>query len=293
MTGNQQSLTIVTVTFNSSAVLPEMLASIPDDVPLLIVDNGSQDINHFTDITQRSGVKVIRNKENVGFGRACNQAVAQINTDLVLFLNPDTLILDKAIDHLVAASTKYPEASAFGPAIVRANGKPYFRRSSVIVSDSKKMPKGWPTKDCEVPILSGSALMVRVVDFNLIKGFDKNIFMYHEDDDLCLRLKSRCGPLMFIRRAQVLHHFGNSSGSSPMISYLRGKYMGQSRMYASLKHRKKMAFLMAILSALANLCLIPRLFSPQKRAKSFGFLVGVIGARKRLVNNPFEESRHL
>lgn len=82
-----------------------MLASIPNDVTLLIVDNGSQDINHVTDVTQRNGIKVIRNKENVGFGRACNQAVAEINTDLVLFLNPDTLILDKAIDHLVAAAT--------------------------------------------------------------------------------------------------------------------------------------------------------------------------------------------
>ena len=63
-----------------------MLASIPNDVTLLIVDNESRDINHITDITQRSGIKVIRNKENVRFGRACKQAGAEINTDLVLFL---------------------------------------------------------------------------------------------------------------------------------------------------------------------------------------------------------------
>ena len=182
-------LAVVTVTFNSSTVLPRMLETIPSDVPVTIVDNGSGDADEIAVIAKRFGSHLVCNKENLGFGRACNIGASNVNAELVFFLNPDAVIVDRAIEHLIRASRDYPHASAFGPAIKTGIGRPYFRRSSVIAPIKWRLPRGWPDQDTEVPVLSGAALAVRKLDFDSVGGFDPKIFLYHEDDDLCLRLK--------------------------------------------------------------------------------------------------------
>ena len=68
--------TVVTVAHNSASVLPAMLASVPAGVPVIVVDNGSRDSAEIAEVTERHGAKLIRNGENAGFGRACNQGAA-------------------------------------------------------------------------------------------------------------------------------------------------------------------------------------------------------------------------
>ena len=279
MTATKKPISVVTVTYNSSAVLPEMLKSVPDNIPVIVVDNGSEDAERTAAITEEYGSVFVRSNENLGFGRACNLGAALAKTELVFFLNPDAVIVEGTIAHLVRASQVYQHASAFGPAIETAKGKPFFRRSSAIDPQKSILPRGWPEDDKKVTVLSGSALAVRKRDFDAVEGFDPKIFLYHEDDDLCLRLKAQCGPIMFVKRARVVHQGGYSSGTSPTISKLKGHHMGYSRVYASLKHDKSMAFERAVLSALFELLLFPRLASPRKRAKSFGYLSGVLSAR--------------
>ncbi len=276
--------TVVTVTHNSHATLPEMLASIPDTVPVIVVDNASADVAEVKGIAASHGAKLICNKENIGFGRANNQGAAKAQTEMVIFLNPDARLLDGTVDCLADASRTYRRASAFGPAIELENGKPYFRRYSLLASNRENLPpkkRGWPENDQEVSVLSGSALVVRKRDFDSVGGFDPEIFLYHEDDDLCLRLKANCGPLMWIRQARVTHAQGQGSGTALSTYRLKGFHMGHSRVYASVKHGVPMAFERAILSAIGELLLIPRLFSARRRAKSFAYLSGILSARRR------------
>ena len=272
-------VSIVTVTYNSGTVLPGLLESLPRGMPIIVVDNGSDDADLIDELAVKHRFHFIRNKENVGLGCACNLGAAQIESELILFLNPDAVLVDGAIEHLAYASQKYLHASAFSPAIMRSNGKQYFRRSSVIAPQEPKLPKGWPEGDCEIPVLSGAAFAVRRADFETIGGFDPNIFLYHEDDDLSLRLKAECGPLMFVRQAKIVHQGGQSSGSSPAVARMKGRHMGYSRVYTSLKHGTPLAFERAILSAIGEICLLPRLVSSRRRAKSLGYLAGILGAR--------------
>ena len=272
-------ISVVTVTYNSSTILPTMLASLPDDVFVVVVDNGSTDIRRTKEVAQAHGAQLIRNDQNIGFGSACNQGAGVVGTELVLFLNPDTVVVDHALDRLVRAAHLYPKASAFNPAIEGASGKPLFRRSSSIDPSAWRLPKGWPNEDREVSVLSGAALLVRRHHFESVSGFDPKIFLYHEDDDLCLRLKGCCGPLMFVRDARVIHQAGRSSGTDSATSYLKGTSMGQSRVYASLKHGKPLAFERAILGAVGEICLLPRLLSARRRSRSIGYLFGILHAR--------------
>ena len=272
-------ISVVTVTYNSSTILPAMLESLPDDVFAVVVDNGSTDVLTTADVVEAHGAQFVRNDENVGFGRACNQGARLVETELVLFLNPDTVVGDRALDLLARAANLYPKASAFNPAIEGTNGRPLFRRSSTIDPRSWRLPKGWPNEDREVSVLSGAALLVRRHLFESVSGFDPEIFLYHEDDDLCLRLRESFGPLMFVRAARVIHQAGRSSGRDPATANLKGFHMGHSRVYASLKHGKPLAFERAILSAVGQICLFPRLFSARRRSKSMGYLSGILSAR--------------
>ena len=271
-------VTVVSVAYNSSGVLPAMLDSIPAGVPAIVVDNGSKDASETAVIAGAHGAHLIQNQENLGFGRACNQGAELVDTELIFFLNPDAVILDGALDHLVSASLRFPHASGFNPALRKANGKQLFRRSSTIDPKGWRLPKGWPEGDREVPVLSGAAMMVRKCSFEAIAGFDSEIFLYHEDDDLSLRLREQCGPLMFVRAARVMHQAGRSSGLDPATSYLKGLHMGRSRVYASLKHGKPIAFERALLSAVGAICVMPRLLSARRRSKSIGYLAGILGS---------------
>ena len=208
---------MVTVTFNSSAVLPAMLRSISGDVPVIVVDNASEDAAKTSAIATGFGAQVALNQENVGFGRACNIGAARVNTDLVLFLNPDAIVVGGALACLANAADRYPQASAFNPVFESTDGGQIFRRKSSIDPTKWKLPRGerWPHNDQEVRVLLGAALLVRIADFDSIGGFDTDIFLYYEDDDLCQRLRASCGLLMFIRKARIVHDRGNSSRSDP------------------------------------------------------------------------------
>ena len=162
------AITAVTVTHDSASVLPVMLASVPESVPVIVVDNGSRDSAGTASIAQEHDARLIRNGENLGFGRSCNQGAALAETSLILFLNPDAELARNAIDRLVEASRRYPDAGAFNPVIAHPNGEQFFRRSNPISPSRARMPRGWPDSDKQVSVLSGVALLVRKRDFNAV-----------------------------------------------------------------------------------------------------------------------------
>ena len=275
-------VTVISVCYNSTAVIGDMLGSIPPDVPAVLVDNGSTDSAALETIARPAGARLLRNAENRGFGPACNQGAEGAGTEFLLFLNPDARLEPGALGALVAAAARYPLASAFNPAIRQPDGRPYFKRGSAILPHRVALPRGWPEADREVPVLSGAALFVRRTAFEAVGGFDPEIFLYHEDDDLALRLAARCGPLMFIREAVVSHQGGGSSVRSPAIAALKAWHMGRSRVYAARKHARPFAFAGALVQALVQAASPVVLVSPRKRAKQGAFLRGVWSRRPRL-----------
>jgi len=273
------SVTIVSICYNSMAVLPAMLASVPDGVPVVLVDNASANGAALAELAERRGAVLIRNDENRGFGVACNQGAAIAKTDFILFLNPDAELQPGALEALLAAMARHPKASAMNPRISEADGRPYFKRRSVILPRADWMPRGWPAADCEVTVLSGAALFVRRRDFETVGGFDPHIFLYHEDDDLSLRLRSVCGPILFVRDAHVRHQGGSSTARSAKTAAFKAWHMGRSRVYAARKHGRANAFSSALRAALAQLISPGTLTSSRRRAKNWAFLRGVLSQR--------------
>jgi len=265
-------ITVVSVCFRSDAVIGGMVRSIPEHSPIILVDNGGT--NNFNTVPADRNVTIIRLENNIGFGRGCNAGAAQAKTPWLLFLNPDARLERHSLEALLEAVRKYHQASAFNPRISHGNGREYFKRRSYLLRKPEYMKSGWPDGDCTVPVLSGAAILISKKIFESVGGFDQNIFLYHEDDDLSIRLRE-LGPLMFVRNALVIHANGHSSGRSAEVAHFKAFHMAQSRIYAGRKHGRPYPAFFALAQGIAHLILASLFFSRRRWAKARGFLSGV------------------
>ncbi len=284
-------VTIVTVSYNSEAVLPAMLASVPDGVRVIIVDNAAQDGSALQDLAQSHGASLIALDANRGFGVACNIGAAEAWTEFVLFLNPDSVLGEGALQALIAAAARHPHAGAFNPRITHEDGSVHFKRRSNLLPRRDWLPRRWPDIEGEVPVLVGSAIFVSKRNFEAVGGFDPLIFLYYEDDDLSLRLRATCGPLIFVPGAKVMHMGGASSGRSVTVARIKGHHLGRSRVYTTVKHGvawgRSRALLEAALDAASPLVLI----SARKRAKAWARLGATWSGIVRPINKDAGKER--
>lgn len=271
-------VTIVTVTYNSDAVLGQMLDSVPPGVPVVIIDNASRDAGPVQALAERHGARVHVNAENEGFGRACNRGAALAETEFLLFLNPDAALHEGALDAFIEASAHHVSASAFNPRLLDRKGRQVFRRRSKL-RPKARFDGPVPTQDAQIPSLLGSAIFLRKALFDAVGGFDPAIFLYHEDDDLALRLQEY-GPLMYCHAAIVTHLEGRGSARTPQSAAFKAFFMARSRVYAYSKHGYKRAQWTTLRIATLRLLSPEILFSRRKRAKNIGFFKGAWSALK-------------
>ncbi|WP_323777892.1 glycosyltransferase family 2 protein [Leisingera sp.] len=271
-------MTIITVTYNSSAVVESLLRSIPSSVPCILVDNASRDAADTRSLAAAYGASFIANPQNTGFGPACNQGAAQADTEFLFFVNPDAELFEDTLEHLLAAADAHPKASAFNTRIVKDDGSLFFKRRSKLIPKSLWLGRNAAKQDGEVPVLSGGALLVRKSAFDHVGGFDPKIFLFHEDDDLSLRLKSECGPLRYVFGAKVKHLLGHATERSARTAALKAWYMGQSRVYGARKHGLPFGFLRALGEASLQLISPLNLVSARKRSKNWYYFRAILSS---------------
>ncbi len=271
-------VTIITVTYNSSAVVESLLRSIPASVPCILVDNASRDAEDTRALAAAHGARFIENPKNAGFGPACNQGAAQADTEFLFFVNPDAELFENTLEHLLAAADAHPKASAFNTRIVKGDGSLFFKRRSKLIAKSLWLGRDAAKQNGEVPVLSGGAMLVRKSAFEQVGGFDPKIFLFHEDDDLSLRLKAECGPLRYVYGAQVRHLLGHSTERSAKTAALKAWYMGQSRVYGARKHGVPFGFLRALGEASLQLVSPLNLLSARKRSKNWYYFRAILSS---------------
>ena len=118
-------LSIVIVTFNSAKDIDACLASLtvpaaPVDFETVVVDNASSDGTAAAVRARWPGVRVLDAGGNLGFAGASNLGIRQTFGDLVLLLNPDTIVRPGALGTLVAALDARPDAAVAGPRLIDA-----------------------------------------------------------------------------------------------------------------------------------------------------------------------------
>ena len=210
-------------------------------------------------------LKVIRNRENLGFTKANNRGVAAAAGEYLLFLNSDTKISPDTLSRLVAFADSHPQAGAVGPLVLNRDGtfqlsfgRPLslfseFRQKVIAgpgatATDPKKLKTG------EVGWVSGCCLLTRREFFPDGRVFDEEIFLYFDDSELCARLAGMGKKVYFFPGTSIIHYGGASVSSLPArtaVEYRRSqlhvydkhlpRWQGRAlRIYLSLKYRWKL-----------------------------------------------------
>lgn len=228
-------LSIVIVNWNTRELLAQCLRSIQNTTSadvlavteILVVDNASTDDSVAMLTAQFSQVQLIENAENVGFARANNQAIRLSRGTYVLLLNPDTEVLQGALEALLTYMDGAPNIGAAGPCLL--NPDRTFQVSCYpaptlthelwrLLHLDPLYPYGsywmhtW-SKDSatEVDTVQGACLIIRQEALAQTGLLDEDYFMYTEEIDLCYRLRKSGWRLSWVPYAQVVHYGGQST----------------------------------------------------------------------------------
>jgi len=230
-------LSIIIVTYNSRGDIERCLASITgQDAPrvdqeIVVVDNASTDDTVAYVRERWPGVRVVAAGGNLGFAGGNNLGIRQTFGELVLLLNPDTIVDAGAIDRLVATLDTQPRAAVVGPRIEDADGRAelsFGRTISPITEARQKLlvvgsDRQWPIlaplvermtrRPQQVDWVSGACMLARRGDLEAVELFDERFFMYTEDVDLCASIRARGRAVLFEPSARIVHLRGRSRAS--------------------------------------------------------------------------------
>lgn len=242
----QIPVTLIIVTHKSNSFLKSCLLSIVNqkEIPaeIIVIDNNSP-LSPFFIFKNNLKIKkikkkFIRNKKNLGFSKAINLGARLSNSEFILFLNPDSIVLHNAIGKIFHTFTKNQKNKNSG--IVIAGGRSMSWKKNRILPTVAKKPSFqtllfeftslkkvfpasslsntfWDTealtskKPVFVDMVSGSFMLVAKKLFIKLGGFDENYFMYLEDLDFCLRVKKRGYKILYFPSIKVKHFGGGSS----------------------------------------------------------------------------------
>jgi GT2 family glycosyltransferase len=227
------TVSIIIVSYNTRQCLKNCLNSIREKVieityEIIVVDNDSQDGSQEMLRKDFPDVTLIRS-ENKGFGTANNRGVRKAQGRNILFLNPDTLLINNAVKIMSDYLDTHPEVGICGGNLYRADGTTpanscwnYFTgishainmitmtlASRIIHPQTHKYNHSNYPKP--VACVSGAGLMTRQILFDQIGGFDEDFFMYVEDVDICYRINKAGYSVICHPAAKIIHLEGQSS----------------------------------------------------------------------------------
>ncbi|MGF1554710.1 glycosyltransferase family 2 protein [Paucihalobacter sp.] len=219
---------------------------------IIITDNCSEteDFNtlkKFVNKQSNPKLKLYRSPTNIGFGGGNMHGYQYTNAPYVAFVNNDTLFLNDCLSILKKYLETDDAIGVVGGQAFKENGdfmisldhfaspmREILGRSFLEFINPKKYPKRKKAylKPITVNFVPGSFMMLRRKDFESVGGFDRQIFLYYEETDLCLRLKKINKSAVLVPEAKFTHLHGASTGKSIPIK----KELKISLLYIMKKH---------------------------------------------------------
>lgn len=241
---------IIVVSYNSEKHLTRCLESVSTAClrvhsEIIVLDNDSTDASAALVRKNFHHVKLLTPGRNLGFAAGVNFAARHATADYILLLNPDTVLLDQAIDAIVEFARASPHHGLYGARTFKPDGKvepsscwgvPTLWSLAMFASGLSSLARRHPVLDPEslgrwprdtvreVGIISGCCLLVARPVWEKLGGFDERFFMYGEDADLALRARRSGYRPVICPDARLIHEVGQSSTpASKLLLLFRGK----------------------------------------------------------------------
>jgi GT2 family glycosyltransferase len=177
-------------------------------------------------------VRFVATAENPGFGAGINRAATLAQGDLLLVLNPDTVVDTDVVARLTRWMDSHPQTGIAAPLVatsggaIEASARTFPGWSTVLGGRSTWLSRAWPSNplsrrnlltgpDVREPIdvdwVSGACMLIRRDAFDAVSGFDEGFFLYWEDADLCCRVGLAGWRVTYYPGCRVTHRGGRSS----------------------------------------------------------------------------------
>ena len=221
-------LSVVILNYNVCYFLKQCIISVERalgnmDAEIIVIDNASVDGSCQMVKDTFPGVKLIENKENVGFSKANNQAVAVAQGEYLCILNPDTAVAEDTFLKCFKLAEQQPKLGALGVRLLDGTGNylPESKRNIPTPRASMLKMMGFTKKYYashiseaergEVAVLVGAFMFLKRSVYNEVAGFDEDYFMYGEDIDLSYKILQAGYTNFYLGSAEVLHYKGEST----------------------------------------------------------------------------------
>lgn len=254
-------ISIIIISYNTAELTEQCIRSVlmdkkfkKDEIPfeIIVVDNDSSD-DSVSRIEKIDGVRLIKNRDNVGFGKANNQALKIAKGNYILLLNSDTKVIHGAITQTLDWLSSHPEAGIATAQLLNHDGTiqpsggffPNIFNFFTWITGLDDLPlvnkiikpihphspefylkDSFYLKDHCQDWVTGAFLLVRKELILGVNGFDEKYFMYGEELELCYRIKKKYPKYRswYLVGPQVIHFGGASSSkkTAPIIKELEG-----------------------------------------------------------------------
>ena len=231
-------ISVIIVNHNTSGLVRDCVASLRRHVKplpeIIVVNNG-------TDRYRDKSVKVINLDHNIGFGASNNMGAQKATGDILWFLNSDTLLVDGSMILFFEYVAHHKDVGVATPLLYRETecrilqSDFYAKRQTLVTLLGRRAkPKVSIEHQDLVPVdvVVGASMVMRREVFEKLGGFDAQIFMYMEDDDLCYRAQKAGYKVGVFTGARVVHLRGGSISKNRD----RKKLYYQSQNYFWRKH---------------------------------------------------------
>ena len=284
-----KKLSIVIVNYNVEFFLEQCLKSVYEalegiEAEVFVVDNNSvdQSVNMLRD--KFTAVKLIENKENTGFSKANNQAIAESEGEYVLLLNPDTLVQKDTFAKTIEFMDSHPDAGGLGVQMIDGKGNflPESKRGLPtpwvafykIFGFTKLFPKSRrfgkyhlsyldKNETHEIEVLSGAFMMLRKSVLEKVGVLDEAFFMYGEDIDLSYRITQAGYKNYYFSDTKIIHYKGESTKKGSLnyvTTFYNAMKIFAEKHYSDSKLRSFLFFIRLAIFLRASMAVVHRFF---------------------------------
>ncbi|GEQ85779.1 glycosyl transferase family 2 [Patiriisocius marinistellae] len=221
-------LSVIILNYNVRYFLEQCIESVIKatkniDAEIIIIDNASSDDSCGMVKQKFPKLKLIENKENVGFSKANNQAVEQAVGEYVCILNPDTAVAENTFVDSLKFAESQKNIGAVGVYLMDGTGgflpeskrnipTPFVSFLKMIGFNKKYYAsKIAAEKAGPVSVLVGAYMLIKRAIYNEVGGFDEAYFMYGEDIDLSYKIEKAGYHNQYFGNVKTLHYKGEST----------------------------------------------------------------------------------
>jgi len=251
------SLSLIIVNYNARDCIVACVSSALSQADeVIVVDNASSDDS----LAQLEAVflgdprlKIVRNRDNLGFAAGCNIGVDYSAASFLLFLNPDCVLAPDSVKNLMRVFHDRQDVGMVGGLLLNPDGTeqpggrraiPTPWRSFVRAFGLSRFADRWPrlffdfhlhkqplpTHPIEVEAISGACMLVRRAAMHDAGHWDEGYFLHCEDLDFSMTLRGKGWRIMFVPDARIVHDKGGCSRSRPIFVEWH-KHCGMMRFY--------------------------------------------------------------